>query len=194
MLLHPKVPQGLCSHACNSSEHFWAPQVSAHNAVFRGPNGQNGQCHPDTDLRPGRRLPLPVLANLHLDWRNRHHCHGEAHPVPVRPERATKPHKEVKDSKASSSKGRSLKMHTGTVLVHLQDKEEGQLTCYLSAGSKTRLSARRTSIYFWVRVVVLVRPAGGWNYHFHCFCWPVSNLDGYAQMWHRVFRNISWIS
>jgi len=83
VLLRPKVPEGLRGHARGGSEHFGAPPVPAHGSVFRGPHGESGQRHPDTDIRSGNRLPFPVLADLHLDRRNRHHCHGEADPVPV---------------------------------------------------------------------------------------------------------------
>lgn len=140
MLLYSKVPQGLCSHPRTSSEHLWATQVSAHHAVFRGPNEPNGQCHPNAGLWPGGSLSLPLLANLHLDWRNHHHCHGEADPVSVHIEWATETHKKMKDRKDLSSEGRFLEVDIGTVFVHLWDKGDRW-----RVGSKTRLRAFKVS-------------------------------------------------
>lgn len=140
MLLYSKVPQGLCGHPRTSSEHLWATQVSANHAVFRGPNGPNGQCHPDAGLWPGGSLSLPLLANLHLDWRNRYHCHGETDPVSVYTERATETHKKMKDRKDLSSEGRFLEVDSGTVFVHLRDKGD---RCRV--GSKTHLGAFKVS-------------------------------------------------
>lgn len=96
VLLHSKVPQGPGRHQHTGPQRLRAAGVPSQRPVLRGPDGAGLQRHPEAGLRPGGRLPLPLLAHLHPDWRKRHHRHGEAHPVSVHRERAAQTHQDMK--------------------------------------------------------------------------------------------------
>lgn len=96
VLLHSKVPQGPGRRQRTGPQRLRAAGVPSQRPVLRGPDGAGLQRHPEAGLRPGGRLPLPLLAHLHPDWRKRHHRHGEAHPVSVHRERAAQTHQDMK--------------------------------------------------------------------------------------------------
>lgn len=96
VLLHSKVPQGPGRCQRTGPQRLRAAGVPSQCPVLRGPDGAGLQRHPEAGLWPGGRLPLPLLAHLHPDWRKRHHRHGEAHPVSVHRERAAQTHQDMK--------------------------------------------------------------------------------------------------
>lgn len=142
--------------------------------MFCGSYGQGGQCHFVSDLRSGRRLPLPVLANLHLDGRNPHHRHGEANPVPIHHVWATKLHQDVKDRKAARSDGSScytdMQYMSGSSCTRPDVVCRRQLECSdsekvgnnLKAAQRTRLNYRFDDKLQLVCSLTLVAP-GGWS-------------------------------
>lgn len=96
VLLHSKVPQGPSRCQCIDLQHLRVARVPTQCSVLCGPDRAGWQCHPEADLWQGGRLPLPLLAHLHSDWRKHYHRHGETHPVSVHRERAAQTHQDVR--------------------------------------------------------------------------------------------------